>query len=42
MANPEDVVIIAGKGHETYQILKDKTISFDDKEIALQFLREMK
>lgn len=34
MATKHDIVIIAGKGHETYQILKDKTITFDDKVIA--------
>jgi UDP-N-acetylmuramoyl-L-alanyl-D-glutamate--2,6-diaminopimelate ligase len=34
MASSNDVVIIAGKGHETYQILKDKTIHFDDREVA--------
>ncbi|MEK3889871.1 UDP-N-acetylmuramoyl-L-alanyl-D-glutamate--2,6-diaminopimelate ligase [Bacillus sp. FSL K6-3431] len=34
VASKNDVVIIAGKGHETYQILKDKTIPFDDKDIA--------
>jgi UDP-N-acetylmuramoyl-L-alanyl-D-glutamate--2,6-diaminopimelate ligase len=34
MANKNDVIIIAGKGHETYQIFKDKTIKFDDKAIA--------
>jgi len=34
MASKNDVVIIAGKGHETYQILKDKTIQFDDKDKA--------
>ncbi|SES01268.1 UDP-N-acetylmuramoylalanyl-D-glutamate--2,6-diaminopimelate ligase [Gracilibacillus ureilyticus] len=30
----DDIVLIAGKGHETYQILNDKTIYFDDKEIV--------
>jgi len=35
---PEDVVLIAGKGHETYQILKDSTIDFDDRECALSVL----
>lgn len=40
MASPEDVVIVAGKGHETYQILKDETIHFDDREIARQALEE--
>lgn len=31
-ANPGDCVLVAGKGHETYQIFKDKTIHFDDRE----------
>jgi len=38
-AAPGDIVIIAGKGHETYQVLKDKTIHFDDREVARKALR---
>ncbi|MBU3144275.1 UDP-N-acetylmuramoyl-L-alanyl-D-glutamate--2,6-diaminopimelate ligase [Clostridium sp. CF012] len=36
-ANPSDVVIIAGKGHENYQILKDKVIHFDDVEVVKEY-----
>ena len=42
LAEPQDIVIIAGKGHETYQILKDKTIDFDDREVARSVIREMR
>lgn len=38
MANPGDSVIIAGKGHENYQIFADKTIHFDDYEVASEVL----
>jgi UDP-N-acetylmuramoyl-L-alanyl-D-glutamate--2,6-diaminopimelate ligase len=40
-AREGDVVVLAGKGHETYQILKDRTIPFDDREVARKVLREM-
>ena len=39
-AEPGDVVIVAGKGHETYQILRDGPIPFDDREVARRVLRE--
>ena len=38
-AQPGDVVLLAGKGHETYQVLKDRTIHFDDRETAREVLR---
>ncbi|MBX5475500.1 MAG: UDP-N-acetylmuramoyl-L-alanyl-D-glutamate--2,6-diaminopimelate ligase [Clostridia bacterium] len=40
-AQPGDIVVIAGKGHETYQIFRDRTIHFDDREVALEELRAM-
>lgn len=39
-AEKGDSIIIAGKGHENYQILKDKTIHFDDAEVAKEVLGE--
>lgn len=38
MADPGDIVLIAGKGHETYQVFADHTVHFDDKEIAAEAL----
>lgn len=35
----KDVVLVAGKGHETYQILADKTIHFDDREVVREALK---
>jgi len=40
MARAGDLVVIAGKGHEDYQIFADRTIHFDDREVAAQILAE--
>jgi UDP-N-acetylmuramoyl-L-alanyl-D-glutamate--2,6-diaminopimelate ligase len=36
-----DTVLIAGKGHETYQVFKDKTVHFDDAEVVRAALKEL-
>lgn len=41
LARPGDVVLLAGKGHETYQQFADRTIPFDDREVARAALRSM-
>lgn len=41
MAEKDDVVIIAGKGHEDYQIFADRTIHFDDVEEVSKALAEL-
>ncbi len=41
-ARPGDVILIVGKGHETYQILPTGKIHFDDREVAREALRERK
>lgn len=40
-ARKGDYVLIAGKGHENYQIFKDKTVPFDDTEVVRSALRAM-
>ncbi len=40
-AHPRDVVLLAGKGHEKEQILADRTIPFDDTEVARAMLAEI-
>lgn len=39
LARPGDLVVIAGKGHETYQLVKDQVLDFDDRQVALEFLK---
>jgi UDP-N-acetylmuramoyl-L-alanyl-D-glutamate--2,6-diaminopimelate ligase len=39
-ARAGDIVLLAGKGHENYQILADRTLEFDDREMARRALRE--
>jgi UDP-N-acetylmuramoyl-L-alanyl-D-glutamate--2,6-diaminopimelate ligase len=41
LACPGDIVLIAGKGHEDYQILESKKIHFDDREVAREELAEL-
>jgi len=41
LARPQDTVLIAGKGHEAYQIYKNTKIYFNDKEIARECLRHL-
>jgi UDP-N-acetylmuramoyl-L-alanyl-D-glutamate--2,6-diaminopimelate ligase len=38
MASAEDVVLIAGKGHETYQLIGTEKKQFDDREAATKAL----
>ncbi len=41
MAGEKDIIILAGKGHETYQILKDKTIDFDERVVVKSIFKEL-
>lgn len=41
IARPQDIVLIAGKGHENYQIFSDQKIPFDDREIALEMCKKI-
>lgn len=42
MAEPQDSILIAGKGHEDYQIIGTEKIHFDDREVARDALRDLK
>ena len=39
IAQKEDIILIAGKGHENYQIIGKEKTHFDDKEVAMEFLK---
>jgi UDP-N-acetylmuramoyl-L-alanyl-D-glutamate--2,6-diaminopimelate ligase len=41
LAQPGDAVVIAGKGHETYQVLRERTIPFDDRQVARDVLSRL-
>lgn len=40
LADEKDIILIAGKGHETYQIFAHKTIEFDDRKVALKICQQ--
>ena len=37
-SRPEDIILMAGKGHEDYQVLSDRIIACSDREFALELL----
>lgn len=41
MAQPNDIILIAGKGHETYQEIKGVKSDFDDYKIVQEFLKQL-
>jgi len=41
IAEPGDVILIAGKGHETYQEIKGIKHSFDDKKIITELFKQL-
>ena len=41
LAQPNDIILIAGKGHETYQEIKGERFDFDDYKIVKEFLKQL-
>jgi len=42
IARKDDVIVLCGKGHETYQILKDRTIHYDEREVLRERLEKIR
>ena len=42
LARPGDIVLIAGKGHEDYQIIGTKKVHFDDREVARDAIQQLR
>lgn len=41
LAQPNDIILVAGKGHETYQEANGKRVDFDDYKIVKEFLKQL-
>jgi UDP-N-acetylmuramoyl-L-alanyl-D-glutamate--2,6-diaminopimelate ligase len=41
MADAKDIILIAGKGHETYQEIKGERFDFDDYKMVQEFLKQL-
>ena len=42
IAEKNDIILLCGKGHETYQITGNEKISFDEREKVLGFIKKMR
>jgi len=40
LCSPDDILLIAGKGHENYQIIGNEKIPYNDKEVVIKILTE--
>jgi UDP-N-acetylmuramoyl-L-alanyl-D-glutamate--2,6-diaminopimelate ligase len=41
LARKDDIILIAGKGHEKYQIINDEILTFDDRETVIEILKKL-
>ena len=42
LAKTGDIVVIAGKGHENYQLIQNQVLPFDDRKVAREILQQLK